>query len=625
MSVFGWAFGVPVLSSFGTLTSMRITTAVCFLVAVASLLYLRQGKDARGKAIVSAVAGAVISAAGLLTLAGYLVELGTGRAWRLAGVPLLGVFLNPDIRMSIITAILFSLFGCALALVGSARPRADQIGHAFLLPVVFMSYLILVGYILNVPAFYQWLDLGTALSSGIAFFALCFAAFAVHPETWLMKAFVGPQAGAVMARRLLPALMALPLLIGWMRLLGERTGAFGSEVGVVLVAAVYAACLLWLVWLSASRVNRTDLERRLALDSLRESEERFRLLFQQAAVGIKRLDPHGLVIEVNDKLCQILGYSREELLYLTLAQITHPEDLAAEEAELSRLFSREVASYSLEKRCIRKDGSVIWVRVTSSLPSASGLSAPETPVPWWISVVEDITKRKLAEAELGRSNRDLEQFAYVSSHDLQEPLRMVTGFMQLFEQKYKPILDETGAQYVRFAVEGARRMQQLIDDLLSYSRVGSKAKEIAPVDAAKALSEALANLRARIEESVACVTVGQLPLVRADERQLAQLFQNLVGNALKFNGGGQPPRVSVEARRDGGEWIFSVKDEGIGIDPEHFERIFMIFQRLHTREEYPGTGIGLAICKKIVERHGGRIWVESSERHGSTFFFTLPE
>jgi light-regulated signal transduction histidine kinase (bacteriophytochrome) len=238
--------------------------------------------------------------------------------------------------------------------------------------------------------------------------------------------------------------------------------------------------------------------------------------------------------------------------------------------------------------------------------------------------VEDITKRKAAEAELARSNRDLEQFAYVSSHDLQEPLRMVTGFMQLFEQRYNSLLDETGAQYVHFAVEGARRMQQLIDDLLSYSRVGSKARELVPVDAAKPLAEALANLKARIEENTAVLTVGRLPVVRADERQLAQLFQNLVGNALKFHGG-RTPKICIDAHRDGGQWVFSVKDEGIGIDPEHYERIFMIFQRLHTREEYPGTGIGLAICKKIVERHGGRIWVESEEQRGSTFFFTLPE
>jgi PAS domain S-box-containing protein len=568
-----------------------------------TLAYMRSSRAPRRRTLVSCIAGAVISLIGLTTVASYLVELGTGRPW--AGAS------DSSVRMPLIAAILFSLFGVVLLLMGSRNRATVNVSHGVLLPITVMSYLILVGYILNVRDFYQWLDLGVALNAGIAFFALCLSSFSLYTESWLMKAFVGPAAGAVMARRLLPALLLLPVLIGWMRLIGERTGAFGSEVGVVLVATTYAVCLLWFVWLSARRVNRTDQQRR-------ESEERFRLLFHQAAVGIQRLDPQGRFIEVNDKLCQILGYPREELLTMSLARITHPEDLPREEAELARLFSRRIASYSLEKRCSRRDGNLIWVRVTGSLPSGG----VET-VPWWMCVVEDITMRKAAEAELARSNKDLEQFAYVSSHDLQEPLRMVTGFMQLFEEKYHSLLDQTGAQYVRFAVDGAKRMRQLIDDLLSYSRVGSKAREPVPVDAEKALEEALANLRASIEESGARITHNSLPRVRADALQLTQVFQNLVGNAIKFHGD-RPPRIDVEACRDDDHWRFCVKDDGIGIDAEYFERIFMIFQRLHTREEYPGTGIGLAICKKIVDRHGGRIWVESKKGQGAAFFFTFP-
>ena len=232
---------------------------------------------------------------------------------------------------------------------------------------------------------------------------------------------------------------------------------------------------------------------------------------------------------------------------------------------------------------------------------------------------------KQAIAALKRSNAELQQFAYVTSHDLQEPLRMVASFTQLLARRYKGKLDKDADEFITYAVDGANRMQWLIQDLLTYSRVGTRGKPLEPIDSEVVLDHALANLRMAIEESGAVVTHDPMPPVMGDDLQLVQLFQNLLGNAIKFHGE-EPPcvHVSAESKEKENEWLFSVRDNGIGIAPKYFDRIFVIFQRLHSREDYPGTGTGLAICKSVVERHGGRIWVESEPGKGSTFCFTLP-
>jgi signal transduction histidine kinase len=228
-----------------------------------------------------------------------------------------------------------------------------------------------------------------------------------------------------------------------------------------------------------------------------------------------------------------------------------------------------------------------------------------------------------AAEELRRSNTDLEQFAYVASHDLQEPLRMVTGYSQLLAKRYGDRLDQKAKEYIGFAVDGAKRMQGLIEDLLTYSRAGSRGEAFAWTECEAVLDRALAGLQVVIEECGARVTHDPLPTVMGDEFQLGQLFQNLLGNALKYRDS-KPPQVHVSCKQETEQWTFAVQDNGIGIEPQYRERIFQIFQRLHTREEYEGSGIGLAICKKIVERHGGKIWVESELGKGATFYFTIP-
>jgi PAS domain S-box-containing protein len=245
-------------------------------------------------------------------------------------------------------------------------------------------------------------------------------------------------------------------------------------------------------------------------------------------------------------------------------------------------------------------------------------------------IARDISERKRFENlllrqsdELKRSNAELEQFAYVASHDMQEPLRMVGSYMQLLAERYQGKLDAKADKYIDYAVDGARRMQTLINDLLALSRVNSRGAEFARCDCDRIVSQVLHDLDAAIRESKAVVEIAPLPKVMGDERQIAQVLQNLIGNALKFRAD-QAPHIRVAAEQQGGQWLFKVQDNGIGIASEYADRIFLMFQRLHSRQQYSGTGIGLAICKKIVERHGGRIWVESTIGRGSNFLFTLP-
>jgi PAS domain S-box-containing protein len=504
-----------------------------------------------------------------------------------------------------------------------------------------------------------------------------------------------------------------------------------------------------------------DITTRKHIDAaLRESEERYRRTFELAGSGVAHIGLDRKFIRVNRRLCEILGYPEHELIGMTGREISHPGDLDRINSQRPKLYAGELDHVYVEKRYIRKDNAVVWVAfsmtverdaggkplyeiaifddITERKDAEAALAASEerfrsltqlssdwyweqdenfgltfmsrrmsertgldaaayigrkrwdqpalnlTENDWeehraqlarhepfrdfemqrpnvdggtrWICVSgepvfdaagkfkgyrgvgQDITARKEAEAELRRahdelerkadelqrSNAELEQFAYVASHDLQEPLRMVSSYTQLLGKRYGDKLQGDAQEFMHYVVDGAARMKQLIEDLLAYSRVGTKGKDFKPTALDASLKRAITNLRAAIEETGASVTWDPLPTESVDEVQLAQLFQNLIGNALKFRGAGVP-RIHVSASEKPDHWQLTIADNGIGIEPQYFERIFMLFQRLHTMGEYPGTGIGLAICKKVVERHGGTIWVASTLGEGSQFHFTLPK
>jgi PAS domain S-box-containing protein len=368
--------------------------------------------------------------------------------------------------------------------------------------------------------------------------------------------------------------------------------------------------------------------RKAAEEHLAQMEGRYRGLLEAAPDAMVVVDQGGEIVLLNVQAEKQFGYRRDELVGQKMKSLI-PEGFA-ERLTADALRSAEDAlaqqiGTGIELNGRRKDGSEFPIEIMlSPLESAEGVLVT--------AAIRDITKRKKAEAnllqkveELNRSNEELEQFAYIASHDLQEPLRMVASYTQLLSKRYKGKLDSDADEFIAFAVDGASRMQRLIQDLLAYSRVGTKGNDLRDTSSEEALEQALINLRGAIEASGAQVTHDPLPTVLADEMQLVQLFQNLVGNAIKYQNPGVP-RIHISAARNGGkQWTFSIKDNGLGIDPQYFEKIFGMFQRLHKREEFAGTGVGLAICKKIVERHGGSISVESQPGQGSTFRFAWGE
>ena len=396
-----------------------------------------------------------------------------------------------------------------------------------------------------------------------------------------------------------------------------------------------------IVWLHIVAVKLNDglavtfrniTDRKRAEIALRDSEERFRAIFEQAAVGIAKTALCGQFMRVNPGFCQIVRYAESELLQKNWQAITHPGDIEADREYVRALLSGNIQTFSIEKRLVCKDEAVRWANVTvSAMRDANG-----TPQ-YLICAIEDISQRKLVQEllqesldtqtryaqELTRSNAELEQFSYVASHDLQAPLSTIAGYAQLLEKRCYNQLDAQGNKFLRNIVNSCERMQALIDDLLEYSRVGRSEKPFDLIDCNLVFEDACANLQLAIRQDRASVTRGDLPRVRGDSFQLLQLFQNLIGNAIKYRSS-EAPMVHVGASRQGDSWVFSVQDNGIGIAEQYHPRIFQLFQRLHSQKQYSGTGIGLAICQRIVDRHGGRLWVESEPNRGSTFYFSIP-
>ncbi|MBI1191656.1 MAG: PAS domain S-box protein [Bacteroidetes bacterium] len=350
----------------------------------------------------------------------------------------------------------------------------------------------------------------------------------------------------------------------------------------------------------------------------------FQALFSSPAIGIAILDEHGQLVEVNESFSELLGCARDELLHTRGMDWVHRPDRKAVSENEGQLSSGKISRYRLTVRLKKRNSRLVWVMLTvNPIQRITGERQ-------FLVTTENIDQRVKAERklvqraeELVRSNKDLEQFAYMASHDLQQPLRTISNFVQLLDRKYASQLNEEAREFIRYAVEGSTRMQQMIRDLLAYSRVQRLDLELEFVDFNEVMEEVNTNLQEVAQASTANVLSEYLPALRASRRQMVQLFQNLIENAIKFSRSEQRPEVIISADDQESKVRFSVRDNGIGIAEEHRDRIFALFQRLHEQGTVQGTGIGLAICQKIVENHGGKIWVESEPGKGSVFYFTV--
>jgi PAS domain S-box-containing protein len=1025
MDLAGWALGITVFKSIDdSWAPMMIDTAISFILCAMSI-YILQKKITTGLiSRIPKISGVLVFIMGAVTLCLHIAILNNVNEKSLMENPFLGIFLAPNNRMALVTACNFVLIGIIVFLISFHEKRLTGIAHSIVFPVILASYTIPVSYILNLPDLHAINNVSVALPTGIAFCTLCLGILFSDTKSWVMKVFTSPSPGGLMARRLLPGMILLPIVIAWLRIQGEKRGLFQSEVGVGLVAITYTVCFIILTWLSAKEANRIDKKREMAEGSLRETNDYLENLFSYANAPIIVWDTESKITRFNPAFESMTGRKAEEVIGQSI-EILFPADLVASSMELIKkaqtgerleiaeikilhvdgsiktvlwnsapvleadrktiteiiaqgqditerkraedslresnnylenlfryanapiivwnteskitrfnpafksmtgrkaeevigqsieiLFPADLVTSSMELikktqtgerleieeiNILNVNGSVrtvlwnsapmfgadgktiteiiaqgqdittrkdvenslretneylenlfnyanapiiVWdtefkitrfnpafelltgrkakevigrsieilfpedfvessmeilkqaqkgerlviaeikiLHVNGSVKTVIWNSAPvlgpdgktiieviaqgqdiserlqaesdlqklsgeleiiidsipglvfykdlnnrfirvnkymcdaykmsknqlegiyldklhtkeeaaayfqadqkviqsRQPLlnieePWptdnglhWlntskvpyldktgevigiIGVSMDVTDRKLAEGELEiyrkhleelvtertaelatavsnleQSNKELEEFAYVASHDLQEPLRMVSSYTQLLERRYKNQLDQDANDFIEYAVDGANRMQRLINDLLEYSRVSSQGKEFVKVDISMALGHAISNLKNLISDNLALVTNDDLPVLNADETQIVRVFQNLIENAIKYKKKTELPKIHISCKKKNNLYEFSVSDNGMGIEMQYHDRVFVIFQRLHRKDDYPGTGIGLSVSKRIVERHGGTIWFESTKDEGTTFYFTIP-
>ena len=631
-------------------------TALGILLSGLVLVLDGGGQLSRGKRLLLPLAAGIVSLIGLVTLTQYML----GRDIGMNGLLFPNAVMQfAPARMAIMSAAAFTLLGGAFLLW--RHPRGFAVGQYLVLAAGLLCLFNAIGYVYGIRSFYRLAfvagSTAMAIHASLTFVILCAGALLSRPDWGLMSTITSPSPGGVMARRLLPAALLTPVAVGWVQWQGQERGLYDAPFGLALFTAASIVIFTFLIWRSGQELNRLDAERARAEGNMRQLADSMPQMVWAAT-------PEGNLDYYNQRWYEYTGMNFEMTKDWGWKPVLHPDDLE-NTMQVWTGALRSSQSFEMEYRVRRaSDGVYRW-----HLGQARPIRNSEGDVERWFGTCTDVEDYKHAEAEirilnenleervrdrtaqleqagrrlaqaneelnssslkLEQSNRELQDFAAVASHDLQEPLRKVQAFGERLKTVCGEALDAQGRDYLDRMLNASQRMQTLIQDLLRFARVTSQAHPFSPVDLAQVAREVLSDLEVRISETNARVEVGYLPSIQADAMQMRQLLQNLIGNALKFRQIGTPPVIRVYAEEASvqpdadGMFRLVVQDNGIGFEEKYLDRIFTVFQRLHGRAEYEGTGVGLAICRKIAQRHGGEITATSSPGQGACFRVALP-
>lgn len=609
---FGWIVSFDFVKSvFPDMPTMKFNTSLCFVLASIAIVLQYKTGISRSKKTVATLLTATIFVISFLTLLQYMIGIDLGID-QLAVVDDLTAATEAPGRMSQGTSLAFLLVASGLLSIDYETAGNHCPAQYLVILSTLLSAAALLGYIYGATSLQLQLFSSMALNTALLFVLIGLALLLIRPNQGLMRLFVSDKIGGRAFRVLLPLVLVVPILIGWLSMLGHHSGYYSIEFAYSLFSLLSILTLLLFGWFGAT--------------ALSNSESYFMSTFESAPTAMIVVDGDGVISRVNSLAEKFFGYERQELIGEKIEMLI-PKKYSGSHPQLRQQFKAHPEARQMGKERdlfgLRKDGSEFPVEVgLNPIATPSGMSV--------LSAITDISQRKRHEMdlqtrtdELARSNSDLEQFAYLASHDLQEPLRAVSGAVQLLEARYKDKLDEKALQYIAHATDGATRMHTLIEDLLTYARVGKAEENLLPIDLNEAVAVAKKNLASIIADTDATIESEQLPIVSGYKSQISLLFQNLIGNAIKFREMGTQPIIRITSKELPNHWEISLSDNGIGISEQFHQRVFEIFQRLHTSASYEGTGIGLAICKKVVDHHKGSIGIKPGATTGTTFFFTL--
>lgn len=621
LSILGWQFNIEFLKRiYPNFIAIKPITAISFIMTGIASICLQYGINNHSKVkFLGQFLGFFIFMIGLISLLEYMFNLHFNidhwfYASRDLGEPPL-----PAGRMSPISGLVFMLTGFSIMI--TPLKKSVLINYIIAVIIGMFGILILVGFSYHfVVSEYRIFKFAyAAIQTAVGFIFIAIIILCHYPKHGLVAILSSQTIGGKIFRWVLPVIVMVPLILGYLRVYGEESRWYDSITGIAILSVVYILLFGIIIASTIGILMREEIEKLII-------KKKLQMALDAGAVATWELDVTSQLMKFDQGFLKLYGMinGNNTVKFDDWSKHIVTKDRSRVIEALQKSVENE-EKFDTEFRILMSEGEQKYIHaIADVIKNELNQSKIVIGTSWDITIAKELEEKlNAAMKNLERSNKELEQFAYVASHDLQEPLRMVSSFTQLLASRYQDKLDQDAREFIGFAVDGAKRMQLLITDLLTYSRVTTRARPFEPVDCNDVIKIVLKNLEVKIKETGATIDCQPLPIVKADGIQIGQVFQNLITNAIKFCK--VKPIVHIRCEEKETEWVFSISDNGIGIDPKYFEKIFIIFQRLNKKEEYPGSGMGLAICQKIIIRHGGKIWVESCPEKGSTFFFTLPK